>query len=33
MSDLGYAKDYKWEADFKHQKGYLPDELRDEKIF
>lgn len=33
MKDLGYAKDYKWEADFKHGKGFLPDELRDEKIF
>ena len=33
MKDLGYAKDYKWEADFKHAKGFLPDELRDETIF
>lgn len=33
MQDLGYAKDYKWEADFKHDKGFLPDELSDEKIF
>lgn len=33
MSDLGYAKDYKWEADFKHKKGYLPDELTDTQIF
>ncbi|MDN5275609.1 MAG: recombination factor protein RarA [Candidatus Saccharibacteria bacterium] len=33
MKDLGYAKNYKWEADFKHEKGFLPDELRDEKIF
>ncbi len=33
MEDLGYAKDYKWEADFKHGKGFLPDELKDEKIF
>lgn len=33
MEDLGYAKDYKWEADFKHNKGFLPDELRNEKIF
>lgn len=33
MKDLGYAKDYKWEADFKHSKGFLPDELKDEKIF
>ena len=27
MKDLGYAKDYKWEADFKHKKGFLPDEI------
>lgn len=33
MKDLGYNKDYKWEADFKHDKGFLPDELKDEKIF
>lgn len=33
MKDLGYGKDYKWEADFKHNKGFLPDELKDEKIF
>lgn len=33
MKDLGYAKDYKWEADFKHQKGFLPDDLKDETIF
>lgn len=33
MKDLGYAKDYKWEADFKHSKGFLPDELKDETIF
>jgi putative ATPase len=33
MKDLGYNKDYKWEADFKHAKGFLPDELKNEKIF
>lgn len=33
MKDLGYAKDYKWEADFKHGKGFLPDELKNETIF
>lgn len=33
MKDLGYGKDYKWQADFKHAKGFLPDELTDEKIF
>jgi putative ATPase len=33
MKDLGYNKGYKWKADFKHTKGFLPDELNDEKIF
>ncbi len=33
MKDIGYGKDYKWEADFKHGKGFLPDELKNEKIF
>ena len=33
MKDLGYAQDYKWEADFKHEKGFLPDDLSNEKIF
>lgn len=33
MKDLGYAKDYKWEADFKHSDGFLPDEIKDSKIF
>ena len=28
MKDLGYNKDYKWEADFKHKKGFLPDEIQ-----
>lgn len=28
MKDLGYNKDYKWEADFKHSKGFLPDDIR-----
>lgn len=27
MKDLGYARDYKWEADFKHKKGFLPEEI------
>lgn len=27
MKDLGYAKDYKWQADFKHRKGFLPDDI------
>lgn len=33
MKDLGYAKEYKWEAGFKHKKGFLPDELAGESIF
>jgi putative ATPase len=33
MKDLGYGKDYKWEADFKHNKGFLPDDLKNETIF
>ena len=28
MKDLGYNKDYKWEADFKHKKGFLPDDIK-----
>ena len=28
MKDLGYGKDYKWEADFKHNKGFLPEEIK-----
>jgi len=27
MKDLGYGKDYKWQADFKHDKGFLPDDV------
>jgi putative ATPase len=33
MKDLGYTKGYKWEADFKHGKGFLPGELKGKKIF
>ncbi|MES2630440.1 MAG: replication-associated recombination protein A [Patescibacteria group bacterium] len=33
MKDLDYGKGYKWEADFQHEKGFLPKELKDEKIF
>jgi len=28
MKDLGYNKDYKWEADFKPGKGFLPDDIK-----
>ncbi len=27
MKDLGYGKDYKWQADFKHDKGFLPEAI------
>lgn len=33
MKDLGYQKGYKWEADFKHEKGFLPKELKDWRAF
>jgi putative ATPase len=33
MQDLGYNKGYKWEANFKHEAGFLPDELDGKKIF
>jgi putative ATPase len=33
MKNLGYGKGYKWEADFKHREGFLPDELKGKKIF
>lgn len=33
MRDLGYGKGQKWEAGFHLDKNYLPDEIKDEKIF
>lgn len=33
MKDLGYGKNYEWKADFQHQKGFLPEALKDKKIF
>ena len=33
MKDLGYGKDYKWEAGFKHSKGFLPKEIEDLNFF
>lgn len=33
MKDLGYGADYKWKAGFKHEKGFLPDEIQGERIF
>lgn len=32
MKDLGYSENYEWKADFKHQKGFLPDALKGKKI-
>lgn len=29
MKDLGYGKDYKWQADFKHEKGFLPKNVKE----
>src|SRR6266550_1153997 len=29
MKDLGYQKGYQWQANFQHQAGFLPDELKD----
>lgn len=28
MEGLGYGKDYKWQAGFKHKKGFLPNEIK-----
>ena len=33
MKDLGYGKGYKWQADFKHQQGFLPPELKNLDVF
>jgi putative ATPase len=33
MKDLGYGSGYKWQADFKHEAGFLPDELKDLNLF
>jgi putative ATPase len=33
MKDIGYGKNYKWQAGFKHVEGFLPNDLKDEKIF
>lgn len=33
MKDLGYAKGYEWKANFQHDQGFLPDELKDQQIF
>jgi len=33
MKELGYQKDTKWEAGFVHEKGFLPEELKNIKIY
>ncbi len=33
MKDLGYTKGYKWKAGFKHEAGFLPEELSDLNFF
>lgn len=33
MADLGYGKDYKWEAGFKAEKGFLPDDITNVNFF
>lgn len=33
MKELGYGKGYTWQANFKPDKGFLPDELKNEKFF
>lgn len=33
MKDLGYGKNYRWEADFQAEDGFLPPELQDTNFF
>jgi putative ATPase len=33
MKNLGYGKNYQWQAGFKHKKGFLPDELSSVDFF
>lgn len=33
MADLSYGKDYKWEAGFKAEKGFLPDDIANVNFF
>lgn len=33
VEDISYGKDYKMKADFKHDKGFLPEEINDKKIY
>ncbi len=33
MKDLGYGKGYQWQANFKHDKGFLPSDIADTDFF
>ncbi len=33
MKDFGYNEGYKWEANFQHKGGFLPDEIKDLRVF
>ncbi|NTW61491.1 replication-associated recombination protein A [Candidatus Saccharibacteria bacterium] len=33
MKDIGYGKDYEWQAGFKHDQGFMPKEIKNSKIF
>jgi putative ATPase len=33
MKDLGYSQGTEWKAGFKHPKGFMPEDLKNTKIF
>lgn len=33
MKELGYQEGYEWKADFRHAKGFLPDELKNSRFY
>ena len=33
MADLGYSKGVRWEANFKHPKGFLPEDIKNTNFF
>lgn len=33
MKNLGYQESYKWQADFKHEKGFMPKGLENQKFY
>lgn len=33
MKNLGYGDGYEWNADFKHEKGFMPEELKNHKFY